>query len=651
MSDDLNSKLTLSTSAVGAQVEKTGVSYRVWAPDHQKLTVLISSQRPPDSIDQAPPQEQVGPDETIPKFEPTRSLVLERDENGYFSAFDPEGKAGDLYFFTSEKGERWPDPATRFQPYGVHGPSQCVDASSYAWRTSQWERPAWKGQVIYELHVGTFTEDGTFLSAIERLDHLVELGVQAIEIMPIADFAGERNWGYDGVCLYAPAHSYGRPDDLRALIDAAHQRGLAVILDVVYNHFGPDGNYLGAFAAGYFNPEHQTPWGSAFHYDGPGSKPVREFFVGNAAYWLDEYRFDGLRLDATHTIRDESEVHLLTEIADVVHARGGFVIAEDERNLAALLEETGHDLDAVWSDDFHHQVRVALTSLRESYFAAYSGTEDALAATLDQGWFYTGQAFPFWENKSRGTDARHLPPQAFVYCIENHDQVGNRALGERLEHLVTPEQFRAASALLCLSPYVPMIFMGQEWAASSPFQYFTNHHGELGRAISKGRRKEFGNLHLGLREEDIPDPQELTTFVRSKLNWREVLEGGHGQTFAFYREALRLRREWVQAFANSRDHWTVSVVDPAVVIRYQKDDEPAALLVVSFDTGEIRSPEKFPILGTTPGRRWRALLHTEMPRYGGSGRLTGMSVSSEDVGAPWLRFAVPGAVFFGEETF
>jgi len=651
MSDDQNTELTDSTAAVGAQVEKTGVTYRVWAPDHQQLTVLISSAKARDAVNAKANKELVGQGELIPEFRAERRLPLERDENGYFNGFDSDGKAGDLYFFQNEKGQHLPDPATRFQPQGVHGPSECIDPSAYVWRTASWERPKWKGQTIYELHVGTFTEDGTFLSAIERLDHLVELGVQAIEIMPIADFAGERNWGYDGVCLYAPAHSYGRPDDLRALIDAAHQRGLMVILDVVYNHFGPDGNYLGAFAAGYFNPTHHTPWGSAFHYDGPGSKPVREFFIGNAAYWLDEYRFDGLRLDATHTIEDQSDVHLLTEIADAVHARGGFVIAEDERNCAALLEETGHNLDAVWSDDFHHQVRVALTSLRESYFAAYSGTSDALAATIDHGWFYTGQSYPFWDNKSRGSDASQLPPHSFVYCIENHDQVGNRALGERLEHLVSPEQFRAASALLCLSPYVPMIFMGQEWAASSPFQYFTNHHGELGQAISKGRRKEFGNLHAGLREEDIPDPQEITTFVRSKLNWREVRGERHAQVFAFYREALRLRREWVQAFTGSRDQWTVTVVDPAVVIRYQQDDEPAALLVVSFGAGEIASTENFSVLKPTPGRRWRALLQTESPRYGGAGRLSGTSLSTEEVGGPWLKFVVPGAVFFGEETW
>ena len=244
MSDDPNAKLVLPTSAVGAQVERIGVAYRVWAPDHQSLTVLISSKTTRELRRPEPPQEQVGPDESIPKFEPDRRLVLERDENGYFSGFDPDGKEGDLYFFESAKGERFPDPATRFQPHGVHGPSECIDPASYTWRTTHWERPAWKGQVIYELHVGTFTEDGTFLSAIERLDHLAELGVQAIEIMPIADFAGERNWGYDGVCLYAPAHSYGRPEELRALIDAAHQRGLMVILDVVYNHFGPDGNYV-----------------------------------------------------------------------------------------------------------------------------------------------------------------------------------------------------------------------------------------------------------------------------------------------------------------------------------------------------------------------------------------------------------------------
>ena len=622
--------LTFRSLTAGADCSSEGVRYRVWAPDHQRVTVCIQATDAGE-----------------------RRLELNADGEGYFAVADEAGRPGDLYRFEFENGRRVPDPVSRFQPQGVHGPSECIDPQAYRWLTETWERPVWRGQPIYELHVGTFTEDGTYRSAIERLDHIVELGAEAIEIMPVADFNGERNWGYDGVALYAPAHSYGRPDDLRALVDAAHQRGLLVILDVVYNHLGPSGNYLTEFTKDYFHPTHTTPWGRGFNLDAPHCRPVRHFFLENAAYWLDEFRIDGLRLDATHAIEDNAERHLLAEIAEQVHARGGFVIAEDERNSCELLsKEGGHGIDAVWSDDFHHQVRVALTGVRESYFASYGGTADELAMTLNQGWFYTGQAFPFWNGRPRGGSCNQQSPASFVYCIENHDQVGNRALGERLEHLVEPELFRAATLLLCLSPYAPMLFMGQEWATTSPFLFFTNHGGELGRAVSTGRRKEFAQsgLNASIRPEDIPDPEELTTFVRSKLNWSELNETAHRQVFALCRECLRARKEWIKPFATTRQGWSVTVIDPAVVVRYELENHTVLLLLVALRPGVIEQPAHYPVLASRPGTRWRTEIQTEDPHFGGHGRISGSLMHGDShPGRPWLSFESAGAVLLIEE--
>lgn len=626
--DEISTKAAIRA---GAQVDPSGVIYRVWAPDHSRATLWIQG------------------------AEGERQVELQPLDKGYFEAIDEKGRAGDLYTFEFENAERLPDPFSRFQPQGVHGPSECIDPQAYPWRNHNWQRPRWRGQSIYELHIGTFTEDGTFLSAISRLDHVVELGAEAIEIMPIADFAGDRNWGYDGVALYAPARCYGRPDDLRALVDAAHQRGLAVILDVVYNHLGPAGNYLEQFAKDYFHPTRTTPWGRAFNIDGPQSRPVREFILENAAYWLDEFRMDGLRLDATHAIQDESERHLLAEIAELVHARGGFVIGEDERNSAELLsygEGREQGIDAVWSDDFHHQVRVALTGVRESYFGSYSGTTDELAMTLSRGWFYTGQPYPFWSGRLRGGESTHLPPSAFVYCIENHDQVGNRPLGERLEHLVEPALFRAATVLLCLSPYAPLLFMGQEWAASSPFQFFTNHEGALGQAISAVRRKEFAEsgLNSGIRPEDIPDPQDLMTFVRSKLDWRELEDSQHRQVFALYRECLRARKQYVNRLTADRKSWSVTVVGSAVVLRFDPEGAPAMLLVVALKPGTIGDATQFPAIAPPAGRRWRTEIETEDPHFGGAGKVGGAAMHATAATKPWLIFERPGAVFLIEET-
>ncbi len=457
-----------SARPLGAAVGAAGVTFRRWAPDHARGGVAIAAR---DSS--------------------RRLLPLEAESEGFFSGSDPDGRAGDTYRYVLEGQEPLPDVASRFQPEGVFGPSAGVDPLAYAWRHPGWRRPAFHGRVVYELHVGAFTSGGTFRAAIGQLEHLVALGVDTIELMPVADFPGRWNWGYDGVMPFAPARCYGTPDDFRALVDAAHGRGLAVVLDVVYNHPGPAGNHFTRYAAAYFNAAADTPWGASWNLDGDRSGPVREFFRQNAACWLDEFRLDGLRLDATHAIADRSPRHLCAEIADLAHARGAFVIAEDERNAAAVVAaEAPSDwgFDAVWADDFHHSIRVALTGQRESYFGSFEGTPEECADILNHGWKYRGQHFPHW-GRRRGSPSQRIPPEKFVVCLSNHDQVGNRPLGDRLPQGFSAAAARAAAMLLCLCPYTPMLFMGQEWSAATPFLFFTDHEPELGGKIDAGRRR------------------------------------------------------------------------------------------------------------------------------------------------------------------
>lgn len=581
---------------IGAQPHAHGMSYRVWAPDHPEIAVQIRRR-----------------DGT------TTRLPMAEVENGYHATEDPVGRGGDRYGFELRDGAVVPDPASRYQPEGVHAWSECVDPTHYRWRCTQWARPGWTGQSVYELHIGTFTPQGTFQAAAARLEHVAQLGVQAIEIMPVADFAGQRNWGYDGVALYAPARCYGTPDDLRQLVDAAHRHGLAVILDVVYNHLGPDGNYLSRFAAAYFEPDRHTPWGQAFNLQGPQSEPVRRHFVDNAAYWLDEFRFDGLRLDATHALGDDS---LLAEIATVAHARGAFVIAEDERNTCAILRRPdgqGAGLDAAWADDFHHQLRVALTGVRDAYFQNYQGNAAEIVRTLEQGWYFAGQGYASWSGRPRGEPCGHLPPQSFVHCIENHDQVGNRAHGERLEHLIAPAAFRAASALLCLSPYPPMLFMGQEWAASTPFLFFTDHHGDLGRLVSEGRRKEFGSS--GLFEEQVPDPQAADTFERSKLLWDEQRRSPHATVLALHRRCLQERARWLHGAATERHRWQVCAAGEVIVVRYRgQDGQPDRVVLAALRGGARIACALEPLLQPPAGTRWQVVLDSnEMDEASGGG--------------------------------
>lgn len=505
---------------LGALPEPGGTRFRVWAPNAERVGLVLE----PDS----------------------RTIPLDEAGDGYFQGFVAGVGAGQRYRFRLDGGDPLPDPASRFQPDGVHGPSEVVDPAAYQWHDDDWDGIAPEDLVFYELHVGAFTPKGTFRAAAERLEHLRDLGVTAVELMPVADFPGRWNWGYDGAALYAPSRAYGSPDDLRALVGRARALGLAVFLDVVYNHLGPDGAYLAAYGP-VFTDKHHTPWGDAINLDDEGSAGVRGFILDNALHWLREYHLDGLRLDATHALVDDSETHLLAELSEAVAALDGprrILVAEDHRNLNTLLlprDEGGFGLDAVWADDLHHLVRNIVAGDTEGYYADYAGATAAdLAETVRQGWFYDSRPSRR-TGEPRGTSAEPIRPAQCVVCIQNHDQVGNRPAGDRLTASTDLASYRAASALLLFAPETPLLFMGQEWAATTPFQFFTDHDAELGPLVSEGRKSEFKDFP-GF-EGEVPDPQDPTTFERSKLDWSERDGGDHARTLALYRPLLALRRQ------------------------------------------------------------------------------------------------------------
>ena len=460
---------------------------------------------------------------------------------------------GGRYWFKIDGGGPYPDPGSRFQPQGVHGPSEVIGPSEYSWDADEFHAPSLRDLIIYELHVGTFTSPGTFLAAIEKLDSLQQLGINVIELMPIADFAGEHNWGYDEVSLYAPSHIYGAPDDLRRLVDAAHRRGIAVFLDVVYNHLGPDGAYHSVFAPRFYSGKHKTPWGDGLNFDGEGRNKVRAYFIESALAWIYDYHVDGLRVDATDTILDESKPHFLTELTERVHAaarelgRESFLMAEDARNERKVIlprEQGGHGFDAVWSDDFHHHMRRRLAGDCDGYYRDFDGSMESIAKTIQQGWFFSGQ-FASHNGRARGTMPDGLSHESRVFCIQNHDQIGNRAFGERVCSQISSAAYFAASALLLFAPEIPLLFMGQEWAAAEPFLFFTDHNKELGRLVTEGRRKEFEHFSAfadEARRETIPDPQKKETFLLSKLDWSAREAPMQAACLNWYRDLLHVRK-------------------------------------------------------------------------------------------------------------
>jgi malto-oligosyltrehalose trehalohydrolase len=530
-----------------------GVRFRLWAPRHERIGVRLERARGPHS-----------------------ELPMQSEPHGWHTLLTDAAVAGSHYRFVLPDGTLVPDPASRFQPGDVHGPSEVIDPRSYPWRERAWHGRPWHEAVVYELHVGAFTPEGTFRAAIERLEHLVNLGVTAIELMPIGDFPGRRNWGYDGVLPYAPDSSYGRPEDLKALIDAAHGRGLMVLLDVVYNHFGPDGNYLALYAPQFFSTRHQTPWGAAINFDGEGSGTVREFFLHNALYWLTEYSFDGLRLDAVHAISDDSPVHILEEFAQRVRStvnRPVHLVLENEHNQARWLVRDSHHepryFDAQWNDDVHHVLYVAATGETEGYYGDYRGDTEKLARALAQGFAFQGELMRY-RGSPRGEPSERLPPTAFVAFLQNHDQIGNRALGERLTALSETAAVRAVTALYLLLPQVPMLFMGEEWHSARPFQFFCDFGGRLAEQVRNGRRQEFARFSAFRDPEQrtcIPDPISEDTFIRSKLDWECASRPDHAQVLEWYSALLAVRhRHIVPLLPDIEQAGRYQIIGPAAVV-------------------------------------------------------------------------------------
>ena len=510
----------------GAAVRDDGsVRFRLWAPAASRVDLKLNSGGP------------------------GRILPMRALEDGWHELTTDEGRAGSRYMFVIDGGPVVPDPASRYQAGDVHGWSVVVDPHAFSWRDDEWRGRPWHEAVLYELHVGAFSRSGRYHGVAEKLNALVDLGVTAIELMPVAEAPGGFNWGYDGAYLFAPEGSYGQPDDLKQLVEAAHRRGLMIFLDVVYNHFGPEGNYLSQYAAPFFTERHRTPWGAAINYDGDHSRVVRDFVVHNALYWLEEYNFDGLRLDAVHAIFDSGEPHILTKIAtavrDSITDRHVHLVLENDDNAAWLLGGAGKaGFDAQWNDDIHHALHVVTTGQQDGYYCDYPQAIDHVGRALTEGFSYQGEESRHRCGARRGEPSRHLPPIAFVSFLQNHDQVGNNAMGERIGHVAPVAAVRAAAAVYLLAPSPPLIFMGEEWAASTPFLFFGDFGGQLAEAVREGRRAEFARFDA-FRSPDaralIPDPTLPETFLRSKLDWCERDSAPHRDMLDFYRTLLSIR--------------------------------------------------------------------------------------------------------------
>ena len=585
---------------IGAEVAPSGgVHFRVWAPKRREVAITLGPRRP------AP---------------------LEPEGNGYFSGIVANAAAGTRYRLQLDGGESFPDPASRFQPDGPHGPSQVVDPSLFEWTDRTWTGVSVRRRVVYEMHVGTFSASGDWTGATQQLPALADLGVTLLEIMPIAEFAGRFGWGYDGVDLFAPYHHYGTPDDFRRFVDRAHALGLGVILDVVYNHLGPDGNYLGQFADEYFAPHYGTDWGDALNFDGALSSGMRELCLANVRHWIEEYHLDGLRLDATQNIYDASPRHILREIADTARrasdGRKLFIVAENEPQLTRTVRpvtEGGYGLDAMWNDDWHHSAYVALTGRDEAYYADYTGGASELVACAKHGLLYQGQWYS-WQSQRRGTPTRGLSADRFVHFLENHDQVANSLRGERLHQVTSPSLLRAMTALLLLGPQVPQLFQGQEFAASSPFLYFADHHAELATPVTNGRRaflRQFESIAAANASELPADAGDPATFERCKLDHAE--RERHAVWYALHRDLLALRHGDAVLAAEPAPSLEAAVLgEHALVLRFctAGDDR---LLVVNLG-GPLhldRMPE--PLLAPPESAVWVMRWSSESQAYGGQG--------------------------------
>ena len=491
-------------------------------------------------------------------------LPLKKIADGRFELITDQAHIGSNYKFLIDNEITIPDPASRHQVDTIHGPSQVIDPRSYTWTTLNWKGKDWEEVIIYELHVGTFTEKGTFAAVEEKLDYLLQLGITAIELMPIADFPGQRNWGYDGVLFFAPAKRYGTPDQLKHLIDLCHQKGLMIFLDVVYNHFGPEGNYLHTYAKNFFNDKYKTPWGAALNFDAQDSSSVRDFMVNNALYWINEFYFDGLRLDAVHAIHDASSKHIVMEICEAIRTGPGverqihIILENDNNDVKFLQSDLQHQpsyATAQWNDDIHHVFHVIATDEKEGYYADYCDSEHShtpkdtaickLGRALSEGFVYQGETSIYRKGEHRGEPSKHLPATDFISFLQNHDQIGNRAFGERLCSIADHNKLKVLTALFLLAPAIPMLFMGEEWAANTPFLYFCNLGPDLAPLVTAGRRKEFENFSIFREEEQresIPDPCAIYTYEASILNWQEKHEAEHKEWLSFYEQLIHLRK-------------------------------------------------------------------------------------------------------------
>ena len=589
---------------VGAEIlPEGGAHFRVWAPNCRRVEVVFEN-------DPAPPAE------------------LTAEPDGYFAGVAPSADAGALYRFRLDgKSHPYPDPASRFQPDGPHGPSRVVDPRTFRWTDGGWEGVRAEGQVLYELHVGTFTPEGTWAAAAAKLPLLVEVGITCLEVMPVADFPGRFGWGYDGVNLFAPTRLYGEPDEFRAFVDRAHALGLGVILDVVYNHLGPDGNYLKEFSPDYFSTRHKTDWGEAINFDAENSRPVREFFISNARHWIDEYHLDGFRFDATQNIYDDSKDHVLAAITRAARETGRgrelYLIAENEPQDTRIVrtpERGGFGMNALWNDDFHHSAVVAMTGHSEAYFSDFAGSPQELVSSAKYGYLFQGQASA-WQKKRRGTPAFDLPATAFVNFIENHDQLANFVHGRRRHWTAGSGRFKAITAFMLLVPHTPMLFQGEEFGASSPFLYFADHREELARLVHRGRREflcQFPSASTPEMAPCIPDPADPNTFERCKLDWSE--RDRHPHSLQLHADLLKLRRT-DPVFRSQRPRsLDGAVLGPeGLVLRFFGAAGDDRLLVVNLGRDLKLNPAPEPLLAPPSGSTWSVLWSSEDPRYAGCG--------------------------------
>jgi maltooligosyltrehalose trehalohydrolase len=593
-------KETIRRLSIGAELlPGGGADVRIWAPACGRLDLV--------------------------RADTNAILAMDREPDGHFHVFDPEAHAGGRYWFRLDDQRLRPDPASRHQPGGPHEPSAYVDPDAFAWTDADWRGIGSGGRVMYELHIGTFTREGTWRAAARELDALAALGITTIEMMPIAEFPGRFGWGYDGVALYAPMHVYGTPDDLRVFVDRAHGVGLEVVLDVVYNHLGPDGNFLHEFSPDYFTDKYKNDWGRAINFEGP--QQVRQHFVQNARYWIDEFHFDGLRLDATQDIHDASATHVITEIVETARAAAAhrvlFIVAENEPQETCIVrskEQGGYGANALWNDDAHHTAVVALTGRREAYYRDYQGSPQELISCARYGYLYQGQWYS-WQKKPRGTPALDLLPENFVSYLENHDQTANSPYGRRLFQLGSPGRYRALTAWLLLGPATPMLFQGQEFGSSKPFLYFADHNRELSEAVRRGRAEflaQFPSTTDARVVRTLPNPGDARTFDACKLDLNEREE--HREAYALHRDLLALRRhDPVLSTAGGRRPEGAVLGSGTFVLRYIDREQGDRLLVINLESDLDFTPAREPLIAPPFAGRWRLEWSSESPEYGGQG--------------------------------